>query len=126
MLLKIKHVDIHASTYPDVIGFLCASLMYTTQDWTNYFIVRKRKYDPVLPRGNSSDVKPKMIELDRNIGHNSVMYIHEFFIDRDDPAHLVDQEIRYMEGIVSAIDEGANEMVQLFVAYLSADGAAAH
>ena len=28
-LLKIEHVEIHASTYPDVIGFLCASLIQT-------------------------------------------------------------------------------------------------
>ena len=69
-------------------------------------IVRKRKDDPVLPRGKSSDVKLKMIELDRNIGHNSVMSIREFFIDRDEPAHLVDQVIHDMEGIGDTSAEG--------------------
>ena len=49
--------------------------MYTAQYWTNYLIVRKSKDDPVLPRGKSSYVKLKMIELYRKIGHNSVMYI---------------------------------------------------
>ena len=39
-------------------------------------IARKRKDDPVLLRGKSSDVKPKMIELDRKIGHKSVMSIY--------------------------------------------------
>ena len=49
--------------------------MYTAQDWVNYFIVRKRKYYPVLPIVKLIDVKPKMIELDRNIGHNIVISI---------------------------------------------------
>ena len=62
-------------------------------------VVRKRKYDPVLPRGNSSDVKPKIIEVDRKIVHNSVMSIRELFIDRDEPAHLVYQVIHDMEVI---------------------------
>ena len=57
--------------------------MYTVQDRENYLIVKKRKDDPVIPRGNSSYVKPKIIELDRNTGHNSVIYIRELFIDRD-------------------------------------------
>ena len=63
--------------------------MYTAHDWANYLIVRKRKDDPVLPRGKSSDVKPKIIELDRKIGHKSVMSIRELSIDRDEPAHLL-------------------------------------
>ena len=63
--------------------------MYTAQDWAHNFIARKRKDDPVLPRGKSSDVKNKTIELYRKIGHNSVMSIRKFFIDRDEPAHLV-------------------------------------
>ena len=61
--------------------------------------MRNRNYDPVIPRGKSSDVKPKMIELGRKIGHNSVMYIHELFIDRVEPDHLVDQVMHDMEGI---------------------------
>ena len=40
-----------------------------------------------------------MIELDRKIGHNSVMSIREFFVDTDEPSHLVDQFIRDMGGI---------------------------
>ena len=64
--------------------------MYTTQDWGNYFILRKKNYDPVLPRGKLIDVKPKLIELNSKIGHNIVMHIREFFIDRDGPAHIVD------------------------------------
>ena len=37
-----------------------------------------------------------MIELEKKIGHKSVMSIRELFIDRDDPSHLVDQVIRDM------------------------------
>ena len=29
-LLEIEHVEIHASTYPDAIGFLSASLIYAS------------------------------------------------------------------------------------------------
>ena len=91
--------------------------------------MRKRKDEPVLPRGKSSDVKPKikpkMIELDRNIGHNSAISIHDFFIDRDEPAHLVDQVVRDMEGIGDTSTEGANRMGQLFAEALSVDGSAA-
>ena len=64
--------------------------MYTAHDWENDLIVGKRKDDPVIPRGKSSDFKLKIIELDRKIGHNSVMSICEFFIDRDEPDQLVD------------------------------------
>ena len=60
------------------------------------------KDEPVLPRGNSSGVKPKMIELDRNIGHKSVMSICELFIDRYEPYHLLYQAIHDMEGIGDA------------------------
>ena len=67
---------------------------------------------PILPRGKSSDVKPQIIELDREIGHNRVMYICEWFIDRDEPAHLVDQVIHDMEGIGYTSAEGANWMGQ--------------
>ena len=88
-------------------------------------IARKRKDDPSLPKGNSSDVKPKMVELDRKIGHKSVMSIHEFFIDRYEPAHIVDQVIHDMEVIGDTSAEGANNMGQLFTAALSVDGSAA-
>ena len=98
--------------------------MYTAQDWENYLIARKRKDDPVFPRGKSSGVKTKMIELDRNIGHNSVMSIREFFIDRDEPAHLVDQVIHDMEWIGDRSAEGANRMGPLLMAALSVDGSA--
>ena len=53
------------------------------------------------------------------------MSIHEFFIDRYEPAHLVDQAIHDMKGIGYASAEGDNEMGQLFVADLLVDGAAA-
>ena len=99
--------------------------MYTVQDWTNYLIVRKRKDEPVLPRCNSSDVKPKIIELDRKIGHVSVMPIHEFYIDRDEPAHLVDQMIYDMEEIGDTSAEEANGMGQLFASALLVNGSAA-
>ena len=99
--------------------------MYNAQYWENYFIVRKRKDDPVLPRGKSSDVKPKMIELDRKIGHNSVISIRELFIDRDEPSHLVDQVIRFMEVIGDTSADVANRMVRLFAVALSVDGSAA-
>ena len=49
--------------------------MYTAQDWENYLIVRNRKDDTVLTRGNSNGVKPEMIELDRKIGHKTFMSI---------------------------------------------------
>ena len=75
--------------------------------------MRKIKDEPVLPRCNSSDVKPKMIELDSNIGHKSEMSICELFIDRDEPSHLVDQEIHDMEVILDASAEGDNGMGQL-------------
>ena len=88
-------------------------------------IVSKRKYEPVLPRVKSSDVKPNIIESERKIGQKSVMSIHEFFIDRYDPAHLIDQEIHDMERIIEAIAEGDNSMGQLFAEALSVDGAAA-
>ena len=71
-------------------------------------IVIKIKGEPSLPRGKSSDVKPKMIELGRNIGHKSFMSIHTFFMDKDEPAHLVDQAIRDMKVIGDASDEGDN------------------
>ena len=50
------------------------------------------------------------------------MYIREFFIDRDEPAHLVDQAIRDMGVIGDTSDEGANGMDQLFVETFSIDG----
>ena len=84
--------------------------MYTAQDWSNYLIVRNRKYETVLPRGKSSYVKPKMIELARNIGQNSVISIREFFVNRDELAHLVDQVIHDMEGIGDTSAEGDNRM----------------
>ena len=99
--------------------------LYTDKDWTNCLIVRKRKDDPDLPRGNSSDAKPKIIELDRKIGHKSVMSICELFIDRDEPDHLVDQAIHDMEGIGDASAEEDNGTYQLVAAYLSVDGSAA-
>ena len=86
--------------------------------------MRKRKDDPVLPRGESIDVKPKMIELDRKIGHKSVMSIRELFIDRYEPAHLVDQVIHDMEVIGDASAEGSNGMGQLFAVDFLVDGSA--
>ena len=59
-----------------------------------------------------------MIELDRKIVHKNVMSIRESFIDRDEPAHLVEQVIHDLEIIGDASDEGANGMGQLFVASL--------
>ena len=84
-------------------------------------IVKKRKDETVLPRVKSSDVKPKMIELDRKIGHNSVMSICKFFNARDEPDHLVDQVIHDMEVIGDTSDEGANGIGQLFAADFSVD-----
>ena len=87
-------------------------------------ILRKIKDDPVLPRGDSSDVKTKMIELERKISHKRVMSIHEFFIDIDELDHLVYQVIHGMEVIVDASSEGGNGMGQFFVVALSVDGSA--
>ena len=50
------------------------------------------------------------------------MSIREFFIDRDEPAHLVDQLIHYMEGIVDTSAERDNRMGQFFVADFSVGG----
>ena len=99
--------------------------MYTAQDWENYLVVRKKRDDPVLPRGKSSDFKPKMIEVDRNIGHNSAMSICEFFIDKNKTAHLVDQVIHDMKGIGDKSAKGSNWMGQLFAKKNSVDGSAA-
>ena len=44
--------------------------------------MRNIKYERALLRGKSSDVKPKMIEFDRKIGHKSVMSIRKFFMHR--------------------------------------------
>ena len=85
--------------------------------------MRNRKDEPDIPRGNSSDIKPKIIELDRKIGHKSFMSIFKFFIVRDEPAHLVDQAIHDMEGIGDASSEGANGMDQLFSANFLVYGA---
>ena len=52
------------------------------------------------------------------------MSIHEFLMDRYDPAHLVDQKIHDMEVIVDASAEGGNGMDHIFVAALSVNGAA--
>ena len=96
--------------------------LYTAHDWTNSLIVRKRKDDPVLPIVKSSDVKPKIIELETKIGHKSVMSIREFFIDIDETAHLVDQAIHDMELIGDASADGANGMGQLFATDLLVNG----
>ena len=88
-------------------------------------IVRNIKYYPVLPRGKSRDVKPKRIELDRKIGHKSFMSIREFFIDRDETNHLVDQVIHDMEEIGDTSAEGDNGMYQLFAAAFLVDISAA-
>ena len=87
-------------------------------------ILRKRKDDPVLPRGKSSYFKSKMISLESNICHNSVMSIRKFFIDRDEPAHLVYPSIHDMEVIGDTSSEGANGIDQLFAAAFLVDGSA--
>ena len=76
--------------------------------------MRKINDDPDLPRVKSNYFRPKSIELDRKIGHKSVMSICKFFIDRDEPAHLVYQAIHDMEGIVDPSDEGSNDMDRFF------------
>ena len=86
---------------------------------------RNRKDEPVLPRGKSSDVKPKITELDRKIGHNSFIYIHDLFIDRDEPYHLVYQLIRDMERIGDTSAEGGSRTGQFFAADFSINGSAA-
>ena len=86
--------------------------------------MRNRKDNHDLPRGKSSDVKLKIIKLDRKIGHKSFMPIREFFIDRDEPAHLVYLSIHYMEVIGDTSSEGANGIDQLFAAAFLVDGSA--
>ena len=83
--------------------------------------MRRRKYKPDLPRGNSIDVKPNMIESDRNIVHKSVMSICELFMDRDEPAHLVYQRIHDIKVIVNTSAEGYNDTYQLFAESVSVD-----
>ena len=84
-------------------------------------IVRRKKDDPALPRGNSSDVKPNIIEGDMKIGHKHVMDISSFFMDRDDMDHLVNQMIYDMEGIGDSGAKGYNGMDNVFVVDLSVD-----
>ena len=52
------------------------------------------------------------------------MSICELLIDRNEPAHLVDQVIHDMEGIGDTSAEGANGMGKLFAATLLVDGSA--
>ena len=85
---------------------------------------RNREDGPALLRGKSSDIKTKMIELDRKIGHKSVMSICGLFIDRDEPALLVNQSVHDMEGIGDASADGTNVIYQLFIVALSLDVAA--
>ena len=85
--------------------------------------MRRRKDDPDIPRGKSSDIKPKIIQLDRNIGNKNVTFIRELFIDRDETAHLVDQAIHDMDGIGDARSDGANGMDNLYAADFLVDGA---
>ena len=87
--------------------------------------MRKRNNDHALLRDKCSDVKPKMIELDRNIGHKSAMSICQFFIDREEPTDLVDQVIHDTEGIGDASVEWANRMDKLFAEDFSFEGAIA-
>ena len=91
----------------------------------NDLIVRKIKDKHDLTQGNPSDVKLKMIEFDRKIGHKSIMSISKSFIDRDKQSHLVDLKIHYMEGIGEESAEGDNGMDPFFTAALSVDGATA-
>ena len=63
-----------------------------------------------------------MIELESKIGHNSVMSIREFFVDRDEPDHVVYQVIHDMEGIGDKSAEGANRMGQFFAEAFLVDG----
>ena len=64
-----------------------------------------------------------MIELNRKIGHKSVMSIRKFFIARDELAHLLDQVNNDMEVIGYASAEGYSDMDQVFAEALSVDGA---
>ena len=87
-------------------------------------IARRRNDEPDLPRGKSSDVKPKMVEFDRNIGHKSVMSIRELFMDRYEPTHPLYQAINDMERIGDASAEGKKIMDQFLALDLSVDGSA--
>ena len=84
-----------------------------------------RKDDLALPGGKSSDVKPKIFELDRKIGHKIFTSISKFSMDRDEIAHIVDPAIHGMELIGYTIAEGGNETNKFFVEYLLVDRAAA-
>ena len=84
-------------------------------------IVRRIKDDSALPRGKSSDVKAKMIELERMVFHKSAMSICELFMDRDEPAHLVYQRIHDIKVIVNTSAEGYNDTYQLFAESVSVD-----
>ena len=69
-------------TYHDLIANkkIQGRSLYTAQDWKNHLIVRSKKDDPALPRGDSSDVKPNIIDLDMKIGHKRGMAISRFFM----------------------------------------------
>ena len=81
----------HLQTYHDLItnNKKQDRSLYTAQYWANYLILRRIKDDPDLIRGQLGGVKPKIIELDRKIGHKNVMSICKFFMDRGEPSHLV-------------------------------------
>ena len=53
------------------------------------------------------------------------MSVCKFFMDRDEPSHLVDQAIHDMEVFGDASSKGSNGIYQLFAADLLVDGAAA-
>ena len=57
-----------------------------------------------------------MIEVYREIGHNSVMSIRGLFINIYEPAHLVEQVINCIEVIGDTSAEGANYMVHELIA----------
>ena len=58
-----KNHQKHLQTYHELIANKkkLDRSMYTAQDCANDLITRKINDYPVLPRGKSSDVKPKMI-----------------------------------------------------------------
>ena len=53
------------------------------------------------------------------------MSIREFFMDRDEPSHIVDQAIHDMEIIGDPSADGSNGTDRLFGADFSVDGSAA-
>ena len=101
------------------------SWVKTEEDAAGHQIKHRLSRPQYVLFGDESGTYTNQMEDGNNGGHNSVVSIREFFIDRDEPAHLVNQVIHDMEGIGYTSAEGGNRIGLLFVADLLVNGSAA-